>query len=129
MVGIDESEDQDALELLTQLVSKSMVTVEQREGRPTRYRLLGPLQQYAWGRLQESGEVIEMRDLHVRFFLDVARGVEATLRSTGSSGLLTSLKDDQDNMCAAWDWARETNNPEFVDSESMGSLISVVMSF
>ncbi|MFQ5872951.1 MAG: hypothetical protein ACE5JL_04020, partial [Dehalococcoidia bacterium] len=117
------------LELLSNLVSKSIVTVEQKEGRPTRYRLLETLQQYAWHRLQESDEVTEMRNRHTRFFLDVAQSVEAKLRSTGSAGLLTSLKDDQDNLRAAWDWARESNNPEFVESESMGSLTSVVLSF
>ena len=129
MAGADADQSLDALELLTQLVSKSIVTVERKEGRPTRYRLLETLQQYAWNRLQKSGEVTRMRDLHTQFFLDVARGVEDKLRSTGSAGSLTSLKDDQDNLRAAWDWAQESNNPEFVESESMGSLVSLVMSF
>ena len=129
MAGADGDQNLDALEVLTQLVSKSIVTVERREGRPTRYRLLGSLQQYAWDRLVESDEVTKMRNRHTRFFLDVARGVEDKLRSTGSAGLLTGLKDDQDNLRAAWDWARESNNPEFVEGESMGSLTSLVMSF
>ena len=129
MAGADGDQNLDALEVLTQLVSKSIVTVERREGRPTRYRLLGTLQQYAWDRLQESDEVTEIRDRHTRFFLDIAQGVEAKLRSTGSVGLLVGLKVDQDNLRAAWDWARESNNPKFVESESMGSLTSLVMSF
>ena len=129
MVEADEDQTPEALELLIQLVSKSIVTVEQKEGHPTRYRLSEALQQYAWNRLQESDGVTEMRDRHTRFFLDLAQGVEAKLRSTGSAGFLTGLKDDQDNLRAAWDWARESNNSEFMESASMGSLISVVMSF
>ena len=129
MVTAGEDQNQEVLGLLTQLVSKSIVTVEQKEGRPTRYRLLETLQQYAWDRLQESDEVTEMRDRHTRFFLDVAQSVEAKLRSTGSADSLTILKDDQDNLRAAWDWARESNNPEFVESEAMGSLTSMVLSF
>ena len=125
-VAADPDQGPDVLELLSQLVNKSIVTVEQKEGRPTRYRLLETLRQYGWDRLQESDEVTEMRDRHTGFFLDVAKGVEVKLRSTGSAELLTSLKDDQDNLRAAWDWARESNNQQFLESESMGSLLSIV---
>ena len=126
-VSTDPDQRQETLELLAQLVSKSIVMVEQKEGGPTRYRLLETLRQYAWERLQESGETVERRDRHTRFFMELAKSVETKLQARLSVGLRTSLKDDQDNLRAAWEWALESNNPEFVGSESMDSLVSIML--
>ena len=126
-VSTDPDQRQETLELLAQLVSKSIVMVEQKEGGPTRYRLLETLRQYAWERLQESGETVERRDRHTRFFMELAKSVETKLQARLSVGLRTSLKDDQDNLRAAWEWVLESNNPEFVGSESMDSLVSIML--
>ena len=128
-VAADPEQDADVLELLSQLVNKSVVTVEQKEDRPTRYRLLETLRQYGWDRLCESDETTDRRDRHTRFFMDQAQSVATKLQSTVSAGLLTSLREDHDNLRAAVEWALESNNPEFVGSESMGSLISLLFSF
>ena len=117
------------LELLSQLVNKSLVIAEQKEGRPTRYRILETLRQYGWDRLRETDETSDRRDRHTRFFMELARSIESTQRSTNSTGLPTSLKDDSDNLRAALEWGLDSNNPEFVGSESMGSLVAMVMVF
>ena len=128
-VAADPDQDTDVLELLSQLVSKSVVTVEQKEDRPTRYRLLETLRQYGWDRLRESDETTDRRDRHTRFFMELAQGVATKMQSAKSVGSLTSLKNDHDNLRVAVEWALESNNPEFVGSESMGSLISLLFSF
>jgi non-specific serine/threonine protein kinase len=126
-VGAGSDQGPDVLELLSQLVNKSVVTVEQKEGRPTRYRLLETLRQYGRDRLRESDETTDRRDRHTRFFMELAQNIESKLQSTISAGLLASLKDDHDNLRAAVEWGLDSNNPEFVGSESMGSLVSIVM--
>ena len=127
VASADPDQSEDVLELMAQLVSKSVVTAEQKEGRPTRYRLLETLRQYASERLQESGETNDRRDRHTHFFMELAQSVEAKLQARISVGLRTSLKDDHDNLRAAWEWALESNNPEFVGSESMDSLVSIML--
>ena len=87
----------------------------------------GTLRQYASERLQESGETNDRRDRHTHFFMELAQSVEAKLQARISVGLRTSLKDDHDNLRAAWEWALESNNPEFVGSESMDSLVSIML--
>ncbi len=70
-----------------------------------------------------------MHARHTRFFMELAQSVEAKLNPTTSAGLLTGLKDDIDNLRAAVQWALESKNPEIVGSDSMGSLVSIMMAF
>jgi len=67
------------LDLLTSLVDKSLVLVEERESMD-RYALLETIRQYALDRLAEAGEVGRLRDRHADAFLGLA---EARHRSWG----------------------------------------------
>jgi predicted ATPase len=60
----------DVLDLLSQLMDKSMVIVVARDG-VARYRLLGPIRQYALERLQFSGEEPEYRERHASMLLSL----------------------------------------------------------
>ena len=59
------------LDLLTQLVGKSLVVAEARAGE-ARYRLLETIRQYAGARLLASGEAPPVRDRHRDYFLALA---------------------------------------------------------
>src|ERR1700752_3091500 len=61
--------DLDVLDLLTQLINKSLVVME--EGDDTRYRLLETIRQYARDKLLEAGEGKEVRNKHLHYFLDL----------------------------------------------------------
>jgi predicted ATPase/transcriptional regulator with XRE-family HTH domain len=64
--GCPDLEDQ-----LAQLVDKSLVTLEERNG-SARYRLLEPLRQYASEKLAQAGEEAAARDRHYDWCLSLA---------------------------------------------------------
>jgi predicted ATPase/DNA-binding SARP family transcriptional activator len=82
-----------ALDLVDQLVSKSLVVAEPAAG-GTRYRLLETIRQYAAGRLAEAGEAAQAR----------ARHAEAFLRLAEEEHELAVLAREQDNFRAALDY-------------------------
>jgi len=58
--GIEQAE---VLDVLSQLVQKSLVVVEKQQGKEPRYRLLEPIRQYTVERLRSSGEEAEHDNL------------------------------------------------------------------
>ena len=49
-------EDGEVLDLLSGLVEKSLVVARGSDQRGVRYRMLEPVRQYAWEKLEEGGE-------------------------------------------------------------------------
>ena len=68
----------DVLDLLTQLVDKSLIVFEERGGEAW-YRLLEPVRQYALDRLQASGEAEATRQRHAEAYLSLAEAAEPAL--------------------------------------------------
>ena len=65
-VAADELIDRyEVLDLLSRLVDKSLVQLDEDEHRDTRFRLLETIRQYARERLVESGETDVVRDRHL----------------------------------------------------------------
>jgi len=81
-----------ALDLLDQLVSKSLVVAEPAAG-GTRYRMLETIRQYAAGRLAEAGEAGPAQRRHAEAFLRLAEAERE----------LPVLLREQDNFRAALD--------------------------
>jgi predicted ATPase len=78
----------DILDLLTQLVDKSLVITETHGGE-VRYRLLKTVRQYGVERLLEAGEAADVRSRHRDFFLALAERGDLALRALPrTSGLL-----------------------------------------
>jgi hypothetical protein len=105
--GLDEFE---ALDLLSQLVDKSMLEVDpSRE----RYRLLETLRQYAWERLAATGRLAAARDAHARWFLALAGQQAARMEVAGQQvDALDRLEADYDNLRAALAYLIETPQAE-----------------
>jgi predicted ATPase/DNA-binding SARP family transcriptional activator len=100
----DGIEEWEVLDLLTQLVEKSLVLYEEQAGE-ARYRLLETVRQYARDRLQEMGEAPSVRGRHLSYF---RRRVEETAprRSRVELGVwLDRQQRDHDNLHAAIDWS------------------------
>src|SRR6516225_8299379 len=68
----------DILDLLTQLVDKSLVITETQSGE-ARYRLLETVRQYGWERLVESKEAAKIRTRHRNWYLEFAERAEPRL--------------------------------------------------
>ncbi len=98
------------LDLLTQLVEKSLVLAGEQGG-ATRYRILEPIRHYALDRLQESGAMPAVQQQYLRYFLRLAE--EAEPRMLGPEQLIASeqLAAEYANLLAALAWAAE-NDPE-----------------
>ena len=79
-------DEDDVLNLLSQLVEKSMVLVEQRSGE-VRYRLLKTIRQYGQRRLQEAGEAIAVRGRCLAWY--------AQLEGQAESEFMSSLQVDR----------------------------------
>jgi predicted ATPase/class 3 adenylate cyclase len=92
------------LDLLTQLVEKSLVLFEEQKG-AARYRLLETMRQYARDRLLESGEGETMRHRHRDFFLALAQEAEPKLRTSKQEAWLERLEVEHDNLRAALEWS------------------------
>ena len=95
----------EALDLVEQLVNKSMVEADPARDR---YRLLETLRQYAWERLVAGGRLDEVRDAHAASFAALAAR-QARRMGEGGQRLdaLDRLDRDYDNLRAALAWLIE----------------------
>jgi predicted ATPase/class 3 adenylate cyclase len=96
--AIDES---DVLDLLTQLVEKSLVT---REAEGGHYRLLDTVRQYAQEKLDESTDGDEARDRHLAFYLAFAERAQAGLVGPAQGEGLKRLDRERENILSAHAW-------------------------
>ena len=102
----DGIESYDVLDLLTQLVNKSLVVVmEQSQGRETRYRMLETIRQYAREKMLEAGASETVRDKHLAYFVKLAERAEPELHRSNQVFWLNKLDDEIDNLRMAVEWA------------------------
>ena len=99
------------LELLVQLVNKSLVLAEAHAGEQ-RYRLLETIRQYALERLSESGEVEEIRRRHAAFVLALTERAERELRGPHEREWSARLEAEHSNVRAALRWAIDRDEAE-----------------
>ena len=103
--------DLDVLTLLTQLVNKSLVMVEEHAG-GTRYRLPETIRQYARDNLFESGEAESLRERHLDYFLHFAQAAEPKLRGAEQLEWLERLETEHDNLRTALAWSLESGRSD-----------------
>jgi predicted ATPase/DNA-binding SARP family transcriptional activator len=109
--SVEPLEQDDVLDLLTRLVDRSLVTVDDR-GASVRYRLLEPVRRFAIERLEESGELEHLRRRHAEFFLDLADETAPSLGGPDRATALDRLEMDHGNLRSAWDGAVATADGE-----------------
>ncbi|MDH5643608.1 MAG: adenylate/guanylate cyclase domain-containing protein, partial [Gemmatimonadota bacterium] len=98
----------DALDLLAQLVNKSIVAVDDEKGEK-RYRLLETIRQYARDKLLDMGESETARNIHAEYFFDIAETAEPLLFTSESLYWMEYLEMEHDNFRAALEWFLESN--------------------
>jgi predicted ATPase/DNA-binding SARP family transcriptional activator len=94
----------EVLDLLSQLINKSLVIVEQGEGGINYYRMLETVRQYAQERLEEAGEDEKIRNLHLQYYLQLAELFERQWYLTGGLELWKRLDDEIANVRIALGW-------------------------
>ena len=93
-------------ELLTQLVSKSLVIVKPTSGRRTRYHMLETTRQYAQNLLVESSKIAKVRQQHLVYFLQFAEAGEPEPRTDEEQVWRARLYSELENLRTALNWAR-----------------------
>jgi non-specific serine/threonine protein kinase len=99
--GCEGGPSTSVLQLLTELVEKSLVAID-AEG--ARYRLLETVRQYALERLEASGEAADIRNRHLRYFLELAGKARTELVGPDQAVWMAWLDNERDNLLAAHAW-------------------------
>ncbi|MCU1397166.1 MAG: ATPase [Acidimicrobiales bacterium] len=102
----DETPTSDVIDLLGNLIDKSLVTVAHREGR-IRYAMLQTIADYGRHQLATAGELADARDRHLRWMVDLATAAEAGLRTSAQQNWVERTRHERDNVRAALMWAVE----------------------
>jgi tetratricopeptide (TPR) repeat protein len=97
----DGIEAADVLDLLAELVQKSLVMVDIDGGR---YRMLDTVRQYASQRLQESGEAAAVHERHLVYFAALVERARTGLFGAEQARFLAQLDEERDNTLAAHAW-------------------------
>jgi len=93
------------LDLMNQLVNKSLILAKREQGQEVRYHILETIRQYASERLLEAGEFEQLRCRHLDFFLRWAERVEPEVRGQQQLQWLDQLEVENDNLRAALEWS------------------------
>jgi non-specific serine/threonine protein kinase len=109
----DQLERRHVLELLMQLVDKSLVVATERHER-SHYRLLETVRQYAWAHLAASNELTVVRERHALFFLSFAETLEpdANVGGAGRMAAVEALESEYPNLQLALRWALDTRDTD-----------------
>jgi predicted ATPase/transcriptional regulator with XRE-family HTH domain len=103
----DGFETDDIPALLTRLLEKSLVSLQEQAGQ-TRYQMLVTIRQYAHEKLSELHETERARDRHLDFFLNLAEEAEVKLHGSQQPVWLERLEVELDNLRAALRWGFES---------------------
>jgi len=98
-------EDWEVLDLLTQLIEKSLVVVDNADESDPRYRLLHTVREYGMDRLVEAGEAEDLRDKHRLWFQQLVADAEPQLTGASQAKWLNRLETEHDNVRSALEWA------------------------
>ena len=98
------------LALLSQLVDKSLVTVEWQMDGEARYGMLQTLLAFARRKLHEAGGAKSMRARHFDYFFSLTQ--EASLFGEEKGSWLDRLEAEHDNIRSALAWSLESGVPE-----------------
>jgi predicted ATPase/AraC-like DNA-binding protein len=100
------------LELLSQLVEKSMIQTVYKPGRKMRYKLLETLNRCGSGLLAEIGETEVTRNRHLEYFTRMAETAYEE-QYEAQSKWANWLETERDNVISALDWAESNSTESF----------------
>ena len=103
---------ENVLDLLSQLVNKSLVVVDFQARGDTRYHLLEAVRQYSLNRLMKSTEYEQVKARHFDFFLRLVERAEAGTMSARSPYWLELLEIEHDNLRAALEYGHSAKRYE-----------------
>jgi len=102
-------EKKQLVDLMSQLVAKSLVVANQDPARARRYHLLETIRQYADEKLVAAGEKENIRIRHLIYFLKLSEEIEPGLRGPQQIEWLVRTNNERDNIRAALEWSDKTD--------------------
>lgn len=108
----DGLEEIEILDLVQQLVDKSLVTVEREAGGTPRYTIIESVWQYAREKLGSSGEADTLRDRHLDYFLRFAEKAGPHLEGPRQKEWLDRGQRERFNFRNAFEWSIRSQKPE-----------------
>ncbi|TAK11683.1 MAG: adenylate/guanylate cyclase domain-containing protein [Anaerolineae bacterium] len=108
------SPDLNVLDLLPQLVDKSLVMLDEDALQP-RYRLLETIRQFARDQLTKLGEAPPARDNHLAYYHDLAVTASQSMLSDEQVEWYELTEREYENYRAAMDWSQERQPLLFVE--------------
>ena len=106
--GVDEYE---VLDLLTQLVDKSLVIVEEHNGM-IRYHRLETIRQYAREKLRGTDDAKNVRNRHLDYFIGYATLIDKGYVNPYQYDIVQMMRLEHDNIRSALSWAVENQLPK-----------------
>ncbi|HLW59821.1 MAG TPA: tetratricopeptide repeat protein [bacterium] len=109
--AVDDGAGFYVLNLLTQLVLKSLAVIDQQQA-PARYRFLETVRQYGLVQLAAAGEVARVRDAHLDWYLALAERAAPELVGAAQSAWFDRFEVEYDNLRAALEWSLQGGRAE-----------------
>lgn len=97
----------DVFDGIDSLATKSLLRRESTEAQDLRFGTLKTIREYAFERLEESGEAAELQERHARHFFELATQLEDNIRGPAQTRWLERLEQEHDNLRSALVWASE----------------------
>jgi predicted ATPase/class 3 adenylate cyclase len=107
----DPIEAEDVLDLLSDLVARSLVVADD-QGPETRYRLLETIRQYGEERLGEVGETEDLRQRQARHYAEFASLVKSQIYGPEQLEWAARLARERDNLHLAFAYALDRQDVE-----------------
>lgn len=108
----DDDTKGEVLELLSQLVDKSLVLVEEQT-HAVRYGMLETVRQYGKNKLNESGEIETVRERHMEYFVQLAEDADEGMRDSRQIGSIEVLENEHDNLRGALRWSIDNGEADW----------------
>src|SRR5262249_27008219 len=86
------------------LANHHLVVSEEPLGELSRFGMLATIREYALERLEQSGELSEVRRRHASYYLRLVRSAELAYHSRDRGAWLDELERDYDNLRAVLDF-------------------------
>ncbi|MGD9147722.1 MAG: protein kinase, partial [Anaerolineae bacterium] len=95
----------DVMDGLESLLNKNLLRQEVGQGGEQRFVMLEMLHEYAWERLEASGEAEVLQRRHAEYFLALTERAEPELRGARQQHWFVRLRAEQDNLRSALAWS------------------------
>jgi non-specific serine/threonine protein kinase len=108
--GGSRTASMEVLDLLTQLVEKSLVVAQ--PSTQTRYRLLETVREYGAAKLEAARELPTFQSRHRDYYLALAERAEPELRGAQQAAWLEQLEKEHGNLRASLEWSLRSKDTE-----------------